>query len=117
MSFHRTDRLGEFIHRELAELIQHKMRDPRVSMVNVNKVRVTRDLSVATVYVSTLGDEAENKDMLAVLQKAASFLRTSLAPILKTRIIPELRFVYDDTQLRGAKIDKLLAELNIPDDD
>ena len=116
-SFQRTDRLGEFMQRELAQIIQLQMRDPRVSFVNVNKVAVTRDLSVAKVYVSTLGEEAENIAMVQVLNKAASFLRTVLAKKIQARIMPELRFVFDDTQLHGARIDKLLGELDIPDDD
>lgn len=115
-SFQRTDRLGEFMQRELAQIIQLQMRDPRVSFVNVNKVAVTRDLSVAKVYVSTLGEEAENIAMVEVLNKAASFLRTVLAKKIQARIMPELRFVFDDTQLHGARIDKLLGELDIPDD-
>lgn len=116
-SFQRTDRLGQFIQRELAQIIQQKMRDPRVSFVNVNKVAVTRDLSVAKVYTSTLGEEAANREMVGVLNKAASYLRTELAKKLQTRIIPELRFVFDDTQLHGARIDKLLGELDFSEEE
>ena len=116
-SYQRTDRLGELIHRELAEIIQHKMRDPRVELVNINKVKVTRDLSLARVYVSTLGDAAKNQEVVAVLNKAASYLRTVMAPAVTARIIPALRFIYDDTQLRGQRIDKLLSDLDISDED
>jgi len=112
-SFNRTDRLGQLIHRELAQIIQLKMRDPRVSFVNVNQVKVTRDLSLARVYVSTLGDKSENLDMAKVLNHAAGFLRSELAKIMKVRIMPELRFIFDDTALYGAHIDKILNELEV----
>jgi len=112
-SFNRTDSLGQLIHRELAQIIQLKMRDPRVSFVNVNQVKVTRDLSLARVYVSTLGDKSENLDMAKVLNHAAGFLRSELAKIMKVRIMPELRFIFDDTALYGAHIDKILNELEV----
>lgn len=111
-SFQRTDRLGQLILREVATIIQLKMRDPRVHFVNVNTVKVTRDLSLAKVYVSTLGEEKESIEMVNVLNKAAGFLRTELAKKIQARLIPELRFIFDDTQLRGTRIDDILA---IPD--
>jgi ribosome-binding factor A len=114
-SFQRTDRLGQLILREIATIIQLKMRDPRVSFVNVNTVNVTRDLSLARIHVSTLGDERNNLDMVKVLNKAAGFLRTELAKKIEARLIPELRFIFDDTQLRGNRIDDILSIPEIAD--
>ncbi len=115
-SFQRIDRIGELMHRELAQIIQLKMRDPRIGLVNVNKVKVARDLSIARVYVSTLGEEPDNLHMVEVLNKAGSFLRTELAKKIQVRVMPILRFIFDDTQLRGNRIDLLLNQIDVQDD-
>lgn len=115
-SFQRIDRIGELMHRELAQIIQLKMRDPRIGLVNVNKVKVARDLSIARVYVSTLGEEPDNLYMVEVLNKAGSFLRTELAKKIQVRVMPILRFIFDDTQLRGNRIDLLLNQIDVQDD-
>lgn len=115
-SFQRTDRLSQQVQRELADLIQHEMRDPRVVYAHLHKVRVTRDLSVARVYVSALGDEEENIRVVEVLNKAASFLRTMLAQRINIRFTPALRFIFDDTLLRSGRIDKILVDVELPEE-
>ena len=115
-SFQRIDRISELMHRELAQIIQLKMRDPRIGLVNVNKVKVARDLSIARIYVSTLGEESDNLQMVTVLNKAGSFLRTELAKHIQVRVMPVLQFIFDDTQIRGNRIDQLLNQISIDDE-
>ena len=61
----RDQRVADFIQRELASVLQSEMRDPRVAMVSINEVRVSRDLGYADLYVSSLQaqDEAAQKDV------------------------------------------------------
>ena len=106
--FPRTRRVGEQMQREVARLIQHEIRDPRLGMVTVSGVEVSRDLSVAKVYVSTLGGAADAEQTLAVLQRAAGFLRGELGRCMKLRTVPELRFRYDDSIERGNRVSRLI---------
>ncbi len=115
-SFKRTDRLDELIQRELSQLIKDKMNDPRLGLVTVVKVKVSRDLAYAKVYVSTLGDEKANEELVLVLSRAAGYLRTLLAQRIQIRSVPTLQFIFDDSQLHSNRISQLLKDLPISDE-
>jgi len=109
--FSRTQRLGEQIKRDLALLIQRELKDPRVGMVTVNFVDLSKDLSYADVNVTVLvADDSDQKivESLTILNEAASFLRMELGRGLKVRKVPHLRFRYDDSLKRGARINELI---------
>lgn len=108
--YSRLDRIGDFLQQELAQLIQHEVRDPRIGLVMVNEVRVSRDLSHARVFVTFAGrDEAtEIDEALAALNKAAGFLRTLLSKTNSLRVTPRLNFVYDESVQRGTTLSSLI---------
>lgn len=108
----RDLRVGDFIRDELAAIIQRDMRDPRVGMVSVNEVRVSRDLSHADVYVSSLqaGDEASRSALLEVLNRASGFLRSALAKRHRMRTTPALRFHYDTLVEEGPRLEALIEK-------
>lgn len=108
--FHRADRVADAMRRELSQLIQREVRDPRVGMVNVNDVEVSRDLSFAKVFVTLVGedDPAAIKDSMDALNKAAGFLRSQLARAIQMRTIPRLQFRYDETSVRGQQLSALI---------
>jgi ribosome-binding factor A len=106
--FPRTRRVGEQIQRELADLIRNEIKDPRVGMVSVTAVIVTRDLSHAKVYVSVLGNAEQTDASVKVLGNAAGFLRHKLGKILHIRVIPELRFYLDRSLEEGARMGALI---------
>ena len=110
--YSRTQRVADQVQKELAQLIQLEMKDPRLGMVTVSAVKVSRDMSFADVYVSFLGvDEQENIDQsLQVLNQAAGFLRSQLARAIKLRFTPQLRFFYDNSLRRGAYLSSLIDE-------
>ncbi len=110
--YSRTQRVADQLQRELAELIQLEMKDPRMGMVTVSHVDVSRDLSVANVYVSFLGLEEQEKidESMQVLNKAAGFLRSQLARTIKLRFTPQLRFHFDNSLRRGAFLSSLIDE-------
>lgn len=108
--FPRSRRVGEQIQRSLAVLIQQEIKDPRLGMTSVSAVQVARDLSVAKVYVTVLGDDAVVKASLEVLKNAAGFLRSSLAKQMRTRVVPELRFIYDHSLEEGVRLGALINE-------
>jgi len=108
--FKRTDRLGDAIQRVLAKLIQFEVRDPRIGMVNINDVVVSRDLANARIFVTFVGrdDEEECQQAAAVLNKASGFLRSQLSKELDIRKTPSLQFKYDTTSVRGQKLSALI---------
>ena len=111
--FSRTQRLGEQIKRDLALLIQRELKDPRIGMVTVNFVDLSKDLSYADVNVTVLvADDSDEKiiESLTILNEASTFLRMELGRALKVRKVPRLRFHYDDSLKRGARINALIRQ-------
>ena len=109
--YSRTERMGEQIKRDLALLIQRGLKDPRLGMVTVNFCDLSRDLSYADVNVTVMvPDDSDDKivQSLTILNEAAPFLRTELGRGLKVRKVPHLRFHYDDSLKRGARINELI---------
>ena len=107
----RANRLADHIHRQLAVLIQRELKDPRLGLITVNEVRVSRDLAWADVYFTALGgaapDGAEDGPT-KVLQHAAGFLRSELARIMDTRVTPQLRFHYDNSLEDGMRMSRVI---------
>lgn len=106
--FPRTRRVGEQIQRELAELIRDELKDPRLGMVSVSAVEVSRDLAHAKVYVSVLGTEEQSTESVKVLNHAAGFLRHKLGKSMHTRTVPEMRFYLDRSLEEGARLGALI---------
>ena len=111
--FSRSRRVADEIQRNLAELIQLELSDPRLGMVTVTAVEVTPEFERARVFYSVMGNTGPgNKDEIEasgkVLNNAAGFLRRALAKRLKIRTTPELTFVYDTSLDKGARMDALI---------
>ena len=108
--FARTDRVADAIQRILSRVIQHKMRDPRVHMVNINAVTVTRDIAYAKVYVTLIGDHDDEtcNSIVDVLNRASGFLRSCVSRELATRITPKFQFIYDTTPVHGQQLSDLI---------
>jgi ribosome-binding factor A len=103
----RSDRLASKIQRELASLIQSGLKDPRLTMLSILEVQVSKDLSHAKVFFSVL-NAADAGDCLQALNRASGFLQHEIGKSLKTRITPKLSFVYDDTDIRGRELSDLI---------
>ena len=115
----RDLKVADFIRDEVARIIQMEMRDPRVGMfVSVNDVRVSKDLSYAEIYVSSLeAQSAEQKaELVAVLNKAAGFFRSTLAKRHKMRTTPKPRFHYDELVESAPRLEKLIGDAVAADD-
>jgi len=110
--FSRPQRVAEQLQRDLATLVQQELKDPRLGMVTIAAVDLSRDLAYATVYVTFLGrdSEAEIKESLKVLQGAAGFLRTMVGKGMRMRQTPHLKFKYDEAQARGRNLTSLIDQ-------
>jgi ribosome-binding factor A len=124
----RQQRVADLIQRELAMLIQLEIDDPRIGMVSVTGVDVSRDLAYANVYVTVLNspsgeeggglgdepagalDKLEIEESVKALNKAAGYLRSLLARRLKLRTTPKLKFHFDGSVSRGNKLSSLIDE-------
>jgi ribosome-binding factor A len=101
-------RVNEAIRQVLSDALAGDLKDPRVGFVTVTEVNTSPDLRHARVYVSVLGPDAEREATLDGLRSAHGFLQGRIAGELHLRHTPELRFVYDDTAERAARVERLL---------
>ena len=108
--FSRAARIADQIQRDLSDLIRKELKDPRVGLVTITAVEVTRDLSHAKVYITSLTGAESTDRSIQALQHAAGFLRTQLSHTLKVRSIPQLHFVYDASVERGARLSQLIDQ-------
>ena len=107
----RAQRIALSIQQELGEMLQRDIKDPRIGFVSITHVDVSRDLSVAKVYVSHLGNEDETQSSLTGLKSAAPFLRGEVARRLHLRLAPQLDFRLDTSIIDSMHIQDILKTL------
>ena len=106
----RLARLGTLLRREIADVIEHKLRDPRLGLVTVTSVKVSADLSSARVYITVVGDAESVNTTVGTLQRASSYVRNEVAGRIRIRQMPMLKFFIDDSRESGTRVDELLQE-------
>ena len=110
---HRIEQVNKLIRREISELLQREVKDPRLStFVAVTEVSTSPDLKYAKVFVSHISNEAEKREILSVLTAASGFFRNELAQRLRLRRIPELSFRWDDSIKQGDHILNLIDQVS-----
>jgi len=113
--YKRSTRVGDLIREEVADIIMHKLKDPRLGFITVTDAQVSDDLRHARIYASILED-AKKEESLKVLNSSARFIRSELCKRIKIKFIPELFFELDKSIEYGAKIDRLLNEVRPQED-
>ena len=109
----RMKRVQQQVARELAIILDREIKDPRVGMVTVSHVGVSRDLRKADVYVSRLGeDSTEDKECLEGLEKASGYIRRLLAQRVEFKNIPALNFHLDTAPSKAIEMEKLFKQIN-----
>lgn len=110
--YSRDLRVADFVRDELSNIMQREMRDPRIGMVSINEVKVSKDLSYADVYISSLDAKAaeDQQSLVQVLNKAAGFFRSTLAKRHSMRTTPKPRFHYDEVAERAPRLDALISK-------
>jgi ribosome-binding factor A len=106
----RMRRVSESVREVVADGVR-QLKDPRIGMVTVTGVEVTRDLQEARVFVSVLGGENKRRDTLRGLESAKGVLQSRINRELSLRRTPQLTFHYDETVERGVRMTKLIDEL------
>lgn len=108
----RQRKLADQIKSLVSVIIDRKLKDPRKGFITVTHVKVSGDLRIASIYFTTLGDQEAREKSMEALKSATNFIRGELAPHLKIRFIPELRFFYDETADYAQHIDSLIRKIH-----
>lgn len=111
--FSRADRVAQELQKEIAIILQREVKDPRIGMVTVSDVEISRDLAYAKVFVTFLfdSDESAVERGLDGLNKASGYIRTLVGKAMRLRIVPELRFVYDQSLVEGMRMSNLVTNV------
>lgn len=108
--YSRTSRVSQQVQKELARILQQEVKDPRIGMVTISGVDITRDLAYAKVFVTflTIGEQT-NDESLEGLNAAAGYIRRLLGKAMRLRIVPEVRFCFDETLTEGLRISEMVS--------
>ena len=111
--FKRSDRVAQEIKKEIAVILQREVKDPRIGMVTVSDVEVSRDLAYAKIFVTFLfnNDQEAISQGMKGLEKASPYIRTLVGKAMRLRIVPELRFIYDESLVEGMRMSNLVSNV------
>jgi ribosome-binding factor A len=110
LEYKRSDRLGDLIQREISDILQRRIKDPRIGFCTIMRVDVSDDLRYAKVRVSIMGTKQEQKNTLLGLKSAAGFIRKELGQRIPVRHTPELSFLLDESVSYSIRIARLIEE-------
>jgi len=116
--FSRVDRLSQQMKKEMAVILQREIKDPRLhTMITVSDVEVSRDLSHAKVFVTFFGmDDSKVEDNLKILNEASGFIRSLIGKRIQTRIVPHIRFAFDQSLNEGIRMANLVDTVRKDDE-
>jgi ribosome-binding factor A len=113
----RLSRIGDRFQQELATmLVKGEIRDPRLMGITVTEVKVDRELSYAEIFVSAVEGSSRANEILEGLERASGFIRKTLSDRIELRSFPRLRFHWDPTPEKAARIEQLLLEIKKEDE-
>jgi ribosome-binding factor A len=104
----RSERVSIKIQKAITELLSKKMQDPRIEMATISGVKMSPDLRIAHVYVAVFGGAGKKAEVLDGFKKSKGFIKKRIAPKLGLKYMPDIRFVYDDTFDKAARMDALI---------
>jgi ribosome-binding factor A len=107
----RLKRINDQMHQILSMLLENKVHDPRLAGVYVTDVSVDRELDFANIYVSSLAGKEKSEEILEGLRSASGFLRFTLSQEMSLRVMPRLRFYWDETPEKAERIESLLDQI------
>lgn len=111
MSERRQQRVAEEIQRRASVFIRDELKDPRLGFLTVTGVDVNSDLTHATIHVSVLGDETEQQQTLATLQRAKGVVKHDIGDWLQIRTVPDISFKLDNSIQRGTRVLEIIKGL------
>ena len=113
MEYQRSERVGDLILEVVAELLRRDIRDPRVRVVALTGIKVSKDLRHARLFFNLLGAQEGRDEALAGLKSASGLIRSKLAKQLQLRFVPAIEFTYDESEDEAQRIDALLKQVKL----
>ena len=107
----RPDRVGEEIRHELSELLARQVHDPGIGFVTLTRVSVSRDLQVARIYYTQIGDDRQRRETVRALERARPFLRRQLGQRIRLRRVPDISFHFDASVENQERLERILLDL------
>lgn len=109
----RNERVRKTLMKEIADILQKEIRDPRISgVVSILDVEVSHDNSYAKIYYSVFGNEEQKAKTIEALAQNTSKIRYEVGKRIRLRLTPELRFIYDDSIERGSKVSEIIDKIS-----
>jgi ribosome-binding factor A len=108
---HRTERVAEQIREEVSQILATELADPGIGLLTVTRVKVTPDLSLARIYWTLMGDQAERKKTQKALMRASAYVRHLLSTRMSLRRSPEVTFTFDQSVAAQDRVEEILQEL------
>ena len=112
LGYKRTDRVGDQIRLEVADILSRRMKDPRVGFVTITSVDLSADLRQAWIYVTVLQEGEQGNEAMATLARATGFIRGELGRRVKLRYVPELTFIRDSSVDQVRRVMSLIDTLH-----
>lgn len=112
----RADRVSDLLKEEISQMLLKEVKDPHIGFMTITGVDVSRDLQVAKVFYTILGDEKQASESAQALNRVSPFIKRQLGKRLRMRCIPDIIFRYDHSLEYGARIDTILNQLNDPEE-
>lgn len=107
----RAERVAQALKKEISNIIQNELKDPRIGFVTVTRVELTADLRYAKIFFSVLGDEKEQTKTRVALENATGFIRRLIAQRISLRFVPEVRFIHDRSCEYSIQIQRELKKI------
>ena len=108
----KKDKIANIIQKEVSNIIQFELKDPKIGFITITDVVVSGDLSQAKIYVSFLGQDARKEAGMKALERSKGFIRTQLAQRLTIRKTPQLLFFHDSSLEQGYKIERIISDIH-----
>lgn len=113
----RKQRLESLLHREIATIVQRELRDPRIGFLTITRVEMSPDLHLVTAYFTIFGDAKQRRLAEKAMQDAVPYVQRAYAPVVRTRLLPQLSFKYDDQEAKRSELDELIRKARASDPD
>jgi len=111
MQYKRKDRVGDQIKKEVSHIIQSELKDPGIGFVTITDVELSADLKSARIFYSVFGDENKKLESSKALQRAVFYVQHEIGKRMRLKHTPRIRFVFDDSLEKGARIEKALEQI------
>ena len=107
----RPERVAKEMKRFVSEVIQRELKDPRIGFVTITDVEITRDLKLARIYFTILGNRTQKNNTINALKSATGYIRKLVGDHLELRYVPEIVFMEDLTEEQARNVHRILEEI------